>query len=281
MIERKFVGEKLKILQVEAFIAREIGKDKYSFLDIKKTPLGEKIIIYTAKPGLVVGKKGETIKNLTQILKSRFKMENPQIEVAEVPKPELDAQSMAEYIVGTLERFGPKRFKSIGYRALQRIIDAGAIGAEIVISGRGVPSSRAKSWRFYEGYLKKSGDVAETLVSKGIAMANLKSGTVGIKVRIMPPGIELPDAIEIHKKEIPIQEEVVVKETTEEVIKEKPKEKKKSAKKKEEKPKKETKAKKPKAEKKPKEKPVKEESKVEEKQWKSKLKISGKWMKNK
>jgi len=266
MIERKFVGEKLKILQVEAFIAREIGKDKYSFLDIKKTPLGEKIIIYTAKPGLVVGKKGETIKNLTQILKSRFKMENPQIEVAEVPKPELDAQSMAEYIVGTLERFGPKRFKSIGYRALQRIIDAGAIGAEIVISGRGVPSSRAKSWRFYEGYLKKSGDVAETLVSKGIAMANLKSGTVGIKVRIMPPGIELPDAIEIHKKEIPIQEEVVVKETTEEVIKEKPKEKKKSAKKKEEKPKKETKAKKPKAEKKPKEKPVKEESKVEEKQ---------------
>ncbi|MBU2589726.1 MAG: 30S ribosomal protein S3 [Nanoarchaeota archaeon] len=264
MIERKFVGEKLKILQVEAFIAREIGKDKYSFLDIKKTPLGEKIIIFTAKPGLVVGKKGETIKKLTQILKSRFKMENPQIEVAEVPNPDLDAQSMAEFIGGTLERFGPKRFKSVGYKALQRIIDAGAMGAEIVISGRGVPSSRAKSWRFYEGYLKKSGDVSETLVSKGIAMANLKSGTVGIKVRIMPPGIELPDSITINDKEQPVQEEIKVEEIIEEVIEEKPNEKKKPVKaKKEDKPKKETKAKKPKVVK-----PKKEESKkkTEEKQ---------------
>lgn len=277
MIERKFVGEKLKILQVEAFIAREIGKDKYSFLDIKKTPLGEKIIIYTAKPGLVVGKKGETIKALTQILKSRFKMENPQIEVAEVPNPELDAQSMAEYIVGTLERFGPKRFKSIGYRALQRIIDAGAIGAEIVISGRGVPSSRAKSWRFYDGYLKKSGDVSETLVSKGIAMANLKSGTVGVKVRIMPPGIELPDTIEIYENAPEVQEEVV-EEVTEEVVEEKPEEKEKKAPKKKkaddkkaEKPKKESKVKKAKTEK-----PKKEEKKAEEKPKKEKKEPSKK-----
>ncbi len=251
MIERKFIAEKLKVLQVEEFIAREIGKDKYSYLDIKKTPLGEKIIIYTAKPGLVVGKKGETIKNLTQILKSRFKMENPQIEVSEVNNPELDAQSMAEYIVGTLERFGPKRFKGVGYKALQRIIDAGAIGAEIVISGRGVPSSRAKSWRFYEGYLKKSGDVSESLVSKGIAMANLKSGTVGVKVRIMPPDIQLPDKIELVKAETTVEEQAkpaeegseekvedVKKETKKEEPKEDKAEESKEAKKKKKAPKK-------------------------------------------
>jgi len=207
MIERKFVAEKLRELQVETFIAREIGKDKYSYLEIKKTPLGEKIIIYTSKPGLVVGKKGETIKNLTIVLKARFKMENPQIEVAELPSAELDAQTMAEYIVNVLEKFGPKRFKSIGYRTLQRIIDAGALGAEIVISGRGVPSSRAKSWRFWDGYLKKAGDVSESLVSKGIAFANLKSGTVGVKVSIMPPGIELPDKIKVEEVQEQAKEE--------------------------------------------------------------------------
>lgn len=241
MIERKFVAEKLRELQVETFIAREIGKDKYSYLEIKKTPLGEKIIIYTSKPGLVVGKKGETIKNLTIVLKARFKMENPQIEVAELPSAELDAQTMAEYIVNVLEKFGPKRFKSIGYRTLQRIIDAGALGAEIVISGRGVPSSRAKSWRFWDGYLKKAGDVSESLVSKGIAFANLKSGTVGVKVSIMPPGIELPDKIKVE--EVKEQAEEESKPEKAEEKKEEPKEDKKEKPKKAEK--KDSKEKKP------------------------------------
>lgn len=202
MIERKFVAEKMKELQVNALFAQEIGKDKYTSIEIKKTPLGDKIIVYTTRPGMVVGKKGENIKRLTEMLKTKFKMENPEVEVAEISKPELDAQSMAEYIVNSLERFGPKRFKSIGYKALQRIIDAGALGAEIVISGRGVPSSRAKSWRFYEGYLKKSGDISESFVSKGLSYANLKSGTVGVKVSIMTPDISLPDKIIVKEPDV-------------------------------------------------------------------------------
>ncbi len=229
MIERKFVAEKMRELQVDTFFAQEIGKDKYTAIEIKKTPLGDKIIVYTTKPGMVVGKKGENIKRLTEILKNKFKMENPEIEVAEITKPELDAQSMSEYVVNSLERFGPKRFKSIGYRALQRIIDAGALGAEIVISGRGVPSSRAKSWRFYDGYLKKSGDISESFVSKGLAYANLKSGTVGVKVRIMTPDIPLPDKIIVKEPEV---NEQAVKEKTETIEEKKVEEKKEVSKKK-------------------------------------------------
>ncbi|MDI6737084.1 MAG: 30S ribosomal protein S3 [Nanoarchaeota archaeon] len=195
MIERKFVAEKMKELEVEEYIAQEIGKDKYSYLQIKRTPLGEKITIYTSKPGFIVGKKGETIKKMTHVLKSKFKMENPQVEVAEFDNPDLDAKSVADYVAGSLERFGANRFKSIGYRCLQRIMDSGALGAEIRISGRGVPSSRAKSWRFYAGYLKKSGDIAVSQVLKAITSANLKSGSVGIKVSIMPKDVVLPDRI--------------------------------------------------------------------------------------
>ncbi len=196
MIERKFVAEKMKEFLVNEYLSKKMGPGKYSSFEIKRTPLGERIVIYTARPGLIVGKGGENIKMLTKIFKTKFKMENPQIEVAEITNPALDAQTMAEQIVTTLERFGPKRFKSTGYRTLQRIIDAGALGAEITISGRGLPGARAKVWRFYAGYLKKSGDVAVSVVNYGMCVANLKSGTIGIKVSILPSGIVLPDKIE-------------------------------------------------------------------------------------
>lgn len=215
MIERKFVAEKMRDLLVQSFMSEQIGKGKYSYFEIKKTPLGEKIVIYTSRPGLIVGKKGENIKNLTQILKSKFKMENPQIEVAEVMSPDLDAQTVAEHVVNTLEKFGPKRFKAVGYKALQKIIDSGAMGAEIVIGGRGVPSSRAKTWRFYAGYLKKSGDIAASKVLKGESVANLKSGSVGVKVSIMHPDTILPDKIELKEIKKPEQVEIKVEEVKE------------------------------------------------------------------
>jgi len=83
---------------------------------------------------------------------------------------------------------------------------AGALGIEIVVSGK-VPSARAKSWRFYSGYLKKCGDIAIMGVRKADAQAQLKTGVIGVKVKIMPPDIKLPDDIElIEEKEIKIEE---------------------------------------------------------------------------
>ena len=225
MIERQFVNQKVKEFQIKEFISAELGKSGYSHLEIQRTPLGEKVIIYTVRPGLVVGKKGENINRLTAILKNKFKMENPQIEIGELDNPNLDSDLVADKIASTLERFGSKRFKSIGYRGLQEILDAGALGAEIVLSGK-IPSSRAKSWRFKAGYLKKSGDISMSKVSKTTINANLKSGAVGIKISIMTPDIILPDKIIIKPK-------IIVEEIDEEP-KEKPKEKKET---KEEKPK--------------------------------------------
>ena len=224
MIERKFVAEKMKEFLVHSYFLKEMGAGKFSSFEIKRTPLGDKIVIYTARPGLIVGKKGENIKKLTKVLKSKFKMENPQIEVAEITNPNLDAQTMAEQIVNVLERFGPKRFKSVGYKTLQRIIDAGAVGAEIVISGRGLPGSRAKTWRFYSGYLKKSGDVAMSLMDYGLCVANLKSGTIGIKVKVLPPDVVLPDHIVEEKngaEEIKEEKKKEVKKVKKKVTKKK------------------------------------------------------------
>lgn len=234
MIERQFVKQKLKEILVQEYIASKLSKTGYSHTEVKRTPLGEKVIVYTTRPGLVVGKKGETIQRLTSVLKKKFKMENPQIEIGEVANPYLDANFVCDKIVSTLERFGSKGFKSVGYKTLQTMIDAGAMGAEIVISGK-VPSARARSWRFSAGYLKKSGNVAVTEVKRAVGSANLKAGVVGVKVSLMLPETRLPDKINIRPQEIKIEakeERIVAEETKEKPIEKKEEKKTKEKKKK-------------------------------------------------
>ncbi len=194
MIERKFVAEKLKEYQIQEFISETLRNVGHSHTKLVRTPLGEKIIIFASRPGLVVGKSGENIKKLTQAIKKKFDLENPQIEISEVENPSLDAQIVAERIASTMERFGVQKFKAIAHKMMEEVMNAGALGIEIRISGK-VPSARAKSWRFYSGYLKKCGDIAVSGVRKAYSIAKLKPGIVGIKVNIMPSDVRLPDRI--------------------------------------------------------------------------------------
>ncbi len=218
MIERDIIKKSLKEFGIKEYMSEIIAKPGYSHTEIQKTPLGEKVVVYTSKPGLIVGSKGKGIKELTEVLKNKFGLENPQIEVSEIDRPFLNPKSVAKDIVSSFERFGPRRFKFTGYKMLESIMAAGAQGAEIVITGRGIPSTRSKSWRFSAGHLKKSGNVSENLVSRGYAIAHLKSGAIGVKVMILTPDVELPDTITI-------KEAIVVEEKEEEtnVEKETPK----------------------------------------------------------
>jgi small subunit ribosomal protein S3 len=235
MIEKQIVSKNLREYLIQSFVKDYFPRGSYSKIDLKKTPLGEKIIVHTAMPGLVVGRKGENISELMRALKLKFNMENPQIEVAEISKINLDSASVAQRIASYFERFGPKRFKLIGYKELQNIIDAGALGAEIVISGRGVPGARAKRWRFQAGHLKKSGNVSENYTRKAIAVANLKSGTIGIKVSILTPDVIMPDEIKTKMIEVPIiVEEIKKSEEKIDVKEKKPRKKKEKLKKNEE-----------------------------------------------
>ncbi len=205
MIERKFVAEKIKEFRIQEYVRNSLRNAGLSHIKIQKTPLGEKIIIHTSRPGLVVGKKGQNIKQLTKVLKKEFELENPQIEIAEVEKVSLNASIMAEKISGALERFGTKNFKGVGHKIMAEVMGAGALGIEIILSGK-IPGSRAKCWRFYSGYLRKCGDVALEQIDKAQAFARLKSGIVGIKVSIMPPDIKLPDVITILEEKEEVKE---------------------------------------------------------------------------
>ena len=207
MIERKIVAQKIKEYQIQEYIDSNLKNVGHSHTKMVKTPLGEKIVLYASRPGLIVGRKGQNIKELTKTLKKRFGLENPQIEINEVENIDLDANIVAEKITDALERFGSQKFKAIGHKSMESVMGAGALGIEIIISGK-VPSSRAKSWRFYSGYLKKCGDISIAGVDRAHAQAKLKTGVIGVKVSIMPPGTKLPDRIELIKEKESKVEEV-------------------------------------------------------------------------
>ncbi len=197
MEEEKFVRLKKEEYKIKEYVKKQLGKGKMSSIHIEYTPVGEKITITTTSPGYVIGRSGERIEGLTKILKKRFGLENPHIEIDEVEKPEFDSQYVADSIAQGLERFGPIRFKAIAYKMLERIVKAGAKGVEIRLSGK-LPSDRSRSWRFAHGYLKKTGETAK-VVNRAKAEANTISGTVGIKVSILPANVRLHDQVEVEE----------------------------------------------------------------------------------
>src|SRR3989344_4522964 len=193
MDEKKFVTFKKEELGVREYIKRELGKGKVSDVTIEYTPVGEKIVVATSRPGLVIGKRGEKIDELTNVLKKRFHLDNPHIKIQEITQPLLDAQLVADEIALMLERQGSLKFKVIAYKILQQIIKSGALGAEIVLSGK-LPSDRARRWRFSHGYLKKTGEPAK-IVQVAQSQAVTMPGVVGIQVKILPPNSKIHDQI--------------------------------------------------------------------------------------
>jgi len=229
MEERNIVKFKKDEFAIKEYIKSILGKGKISKVRIEYTPVGEKVIVSTNKPGLVIGKRGEKIDELTDILKTKFKLENPRVEIDEITQPEFDAQIIADEIALGLERLGPLKFKVIAYKNLQRIMNAGALGAEIVLGGK-LPGARAKSWRFSQGYLKKIGDTAK-VVDRAKSRAETRPGTVGVKVSILSPYAILTDKLDINKDVIDRLKRNVIE--VEEIKEEKPKKKRKTSKEKE------------------------------------------------
>jgi small subunit ribosomal protein S3 len=215
--ERKIVKLKKDEFALKEYVKKSLGMGKVSKVKIEYTPVGEKIIIATHKPGLVIGRKGEKISELTREIKNKFGLENPQIEIFEIKQPEFDAQLMADEIALSLEKVGPLKFKVIAYRTLQRIMNAGALGAEIRLNGK-LPSERAKQWRFAQGLLKKTGESAK-IVDRAQARAKTKPGIVGIKVSILSPEANLNEIIKLDEGTIQKLRENL------ESLKEKPKKK--------------------------------------------------------
>ena len=222
MIEKDFVTEGLKRTRIDEYLESELERAGYGGMEVQLTPLGTMGVVYAERPGMVIGRGGKTVRNITQTLKSNYGLENPQVEVKEVDVPELNPKIMAHKIAAMLQR--GMHFRRVAYTALRRIMGAGAQGVEVTISGK-IRGARSATAKFNDGYLKKCGEPSTRFVRSGFATVQLKPGVLGIYVRIMPPGMVLPDKVDILKVEIEEPEVEAVTETVEtEEVEESPEE---------------------------------------------------------
>ncbi len=196
-VEKKFIKTALADLAVKMFLEKELERAGVSKVEIQKTPIATRISIFVRRPGIVVGKRGKAIKDLCDDLQARFEIENPQIEVVEVEKPDLDARLVAERVGKQIEL--KPRIKPIMRIALRDVMNAGALGAEIRVAGKVVgKGAKAKALTVRDGYLKKSGE-AMKLVNVGHYTTYLKAGAIGITVKIVPPGTVFADQVSAIK----------------------------------------------------------------------------------
>lgn len=189
-IHKYFVQENARRSEIDEFLSQDLKRAGYSRVEMTKTPLGTRVVIYAAKPGLVIGRRGESIRELTQVLEQRFGVQNPQISVATLEAPELDAKVVASQIAMALQR--GIHFRRAAYWALQRTIEAGALGVEISIRGK-LTTDRARYEKYKAGYLPSVGEAISKIVRFAVVDTQLKQGLFGIRVRLMPPNVSLPD----------------------------------------------------------------------------------------
>ncbi len=199
-VVKHFVTEAVKKTEIDEFLRNEFDKAGYGGVDITKTPLGTHIVVYAMRPGLIIGRGGDTIRELATLLEQKFQLPNPQISVAEIEIPELNAYVIAGRVTSALKR--GVHFRRAGFWALQQAMEAGALGAEIIISGK-LRTERARYEKFRAGYIPKSGEPPERYMRKAELHVQLKPGIFGIKVRIMPPDAIFPDRVKITEKILP------------------------------------------------------------------------------
>jgi small subunit ribosomal protein S3 len=218
--ERKFIRENTNRILIKEFLIKKVEGAGFGGMTIQRTPMGTRINILVERPGMVIGKSGSKIKEITNEIREKFNVENPQIEIQEAGSlASLNAQIMAEKLGEALERGW--HFRRAGHSTVRRIMNSGAKGCQVVIAGK-LTGARHRTEKFMEGHIKYCGETANEVMDRGFAVAKLKAGVLGVKVGIMRPDAKLPDEISIklpksdkeEKKEKEVKKPIVKPEKT-------------------------------------------------------------------
>src|SRR5215831_4380245 len=178
---RNVVKNNWRNLELDEFLSTTLKDAGYGDVEIQRTPIGTRITLYVTRPGLVIGRKGSGIKDLTSKIEEKFGLPNPQISVQEVSIPELNPKIMCNRIAQLIER--GTAFRRAALWTINTINGAGALGVEVSIAGK-LRSERAHFEKHSAGVVPKSGDVAERIVKSSIAHVSTKMGLMGIQIRI-------------------------------------------------------------------------------------------------
>lgn len=191
------IQKNLRKMELEKFMASKLERAGFTHLDIIKTPLVTRIVLHVTKPGLAIGKGGQTIKQLTELIAKDYAIDNPQIEIQEIHNPTLNAKSTVDKMATLIQREFP--WRSVAFRTVRDIMAAGAQGVELTVKGKiAGKAGRKRKQRIAFGYMKKVGDQTK-YVDYAKASAYPKVGAIGIKLRIIHPETVFPDKVDVNK----------------------------------------------------------------------------------
>lgn len=219
---KNVIKDNYNMMLLEDYLREKIKDAGFSGVDISKTPTGTRVALHVTRPGIVIGRKGTGIRELTDILANRFGLKNPQLSVVEIDKPELSPSVMCNRLASHIER--GTAFRRATMWTLNQIMNNGAMGVQITVSGK-LRGDRSSFEKHTVGILPRAGHHAEMIVDEDIAHVQTPMGLIGIRIRIarkekFVPEFELRDKAKIKIKKEPEKEKV----ETEEVPKEEPQE---------------------------------------------------------
>ena len=182
---------------VREYLLKETERAGFGGLTFNRTPEGTKVTLQAEQVGRVIGRRGKVIHDLQRRLQEDFDLDNPQLEVEEIEESRTNAQVMASRLASSLERGW--FFRRAGHSTVQNIMDAGARGCIVILSGK-ITGARHRVEKFQKGHIKYCGETALELMDVGFSTAVKKLGTIGCTVRIMRPGTKLPHEIDIQER---------------------------------------------------------------------------------
>lgn len=184
--KQKFIKDGVFYAELNDLLAKELAEQGYAGCDVRVTPKKTEIIIHANKTMKVVGDDGRRARELTKLIEKRFMFEPGSIKIfaQRIKNRGLSALSQAEAVRFRL--FEGLSVRRACYSVLKWIMDRGAKGCEVVVSGK-LRGQRAKSMKFREGYMIHAGDATNYYIDTAIKHVHLRQGVLGIKVKIMLP----------------------------------------------------------------------------------------------
>ncbi len=213
---KNVINDSYKLMLLKDYLRVAIKESGFSEVEIQKTPTGTRVALHVTRPGIVIGRKGSGIRDLTKALEKDFALKNPQISVVEIAKPELEPSVMCNRMSQHLAR--GTAFRRAVMWTMQTIMNAGAMGVQITISGK-LRGDRSAFEKHSKGILPRAGHHADVIVSEDIAHVDTKMGLVGVRIRIAKKENYIPEfEFKTVKKEIPPPKKVEVEEEEKETI---------------------------------------------------------------
>ena len=178
---KNVIKDNYNMMLLKDYLREAIKEAGFSHAEISKTPTGTRVALHVTRPGIVIGRKGSGIRDLTEKLATDFGLKNPQISVVEIDKPELSPSVMCNRMASHIER--GTAFRRATMWTLKQIMENGAMGVQITISGK-LRGDRSAFEKHTAGILPRAGHHAEIIVDEDIAHVQTAMGLIGIRIRI-------------------------------------------------------------------------------------------------